>query len=151
MGSNPMGCKKIQALPCVCMVTHDKPCRQAVSRRSLSFFCRVSRLTHDKVSPCVHNLAVSKSRVHRERVFHVFFAVSNTGLAVCLHGDTRQTLPLGRLSPFVIFFCRVSRLTHDKVSPCVHNLTVSKSRVHRERVCHVFFAVSNTRQSLRRV
>jgi hypothetical protein len=102
MGSNPMGCKKIQALPCVCMVTHDKPCR--LPPFVIFFFYRVSRLTHDKVSPCVHNLAVSKSRVHRERVCHVFFAVNNTGLAVCLHGDTRQTLLLGHLSPFVIFF-----------------------------------------------
>jgi len=35
--------------------------------------------------------------------------------------------------------------------PCGHNLAVNKSKIHRERVCRVFFAVSNTRQSLRHV
>jgi len=47
--------------------------------------------------------------------------------------------------------CRVSRLTYGKASSCDHNLTVSKGKFHRERVCRVFFAVSNTRQSLRHV
>ena len=59
----PWNTANIETLPYACMVTHGKTCRQAV---------------HHFFLPCAHNLAVSKSKVHRRRVCRVFFAVSNT-------------------------------------------------------------------------
>jgi hypothetical protein len=65
------------------------------------FFYRLSRLIHGKASPCTYNLAVSKGKVHRKRIYRVFFAVSNT----------RQNLLHIRFG-----FCRV-RLAHGEILP----------------------------------
>ena len=69
--------------------------------------------------------------------------------------NTRQTLP-SDCPPSVshgpsLFFYHVSSLSHGKTSLCVHNLAVGKDKIHRARVCRVYFAMSNTRQSLCRV
>ena len=73
------------------------------------------------------------------------------GLPCATHGKPcRQVVPCCLL-PSVTFFCRVSSLTHGKASPCAHNLVMSIDKVHRGRVCCVFFVMSNTWQSLHRV
>ena len=102
-------------------VCHSEGTRQTLfsGKKILYNFCRVPTLAHGKSLPCA------------------------------THGKPcRQTVP-HRFTPSVTFFCRVSKLTHGKTSPCTHNLAVSKGKVYRGRICHVFFVVSNIRQSLR--
>jgi hypothetical protein len=114
-------------LPCACMVAHGKD--QAHGKPS---FQENSKIFY-KSLPCA--LISSRQR----------FTVCNT----------RQTLPSGYPTSVSrrqsLFFRRVSSLTHGKASPCAKNLAVCKGKVRRGVVCRVFFAVSNTRQSLRRV
>ena len=114
--AQPWHTANIETLPCACMVTHGKPCRQAV---------RVSRLTHGKVLSCaniwpwvkvrftVGEFAVCSSpwATHGKA-----FTVCNLSFAVCarhtanpshqvVNGTISECDKSRGRSIFVIFYC----------------------------------------------
>jgi hypothetical protein len=162
------------ALPCARTITHDKdgglPCAMVITHGKLACqgayakpgkgVCRVPAWWHTEK---IQSLSCATMHAHDKPSFQenpkIFYKSlpcallsSRQRFTVC---NTRQTLPSGYPTSVShrqsLFFRRVSSLTHGKASPCAKNLAVCKGKVRRGVVCRVFFAVSNTRQSLRRV